>query len=313
MKSNIRIKQSLIHFLACCFAITLLSGQALAEKEQAEEEEHGEEGHIELTQEQIKRSGITLATVTSGIIRDILPAYGVVAANAERVQSVTARFAGIIRDVNKSLGDTVRKGETLLTIESNESLKTYSIVSALTGVITMRNANVGELTTDTPLMVLQDFSTVWVDLSIFSRDVDLVKLGQQVRILSLDSNQSANGKIIYIAPLGQGTNQAITVRALIDNPNGKWKPGLFVNAEITRAKIVASAVIRDEALQIVEDKPVVFVKGEEGFEPREVTLGRSDGELREVLTGLTVNEVYVSKNSFILKSEMGKEDAEHGH
>jgi membrane fusion protein, heavy metal efflux system len=313
MNSNTRIKRTLIHLLACCFAITLLPGQTLAETGHGEEEEHGEEGHIELTPEQIKHAGIELATVTSGTIRDVLPVYGAIAANAERVQSVTARFDGIIRDVNKRVGDPVSKGETLLTIEANESLKAYSIVSALDGVITQRNANTGERTTDTPLLVVQDFSTVWLELSVFPKDVDLVELGQQVRIRNLDSTQSADGKIIYIAPLGQGANQAVTARAVIDNPNGKWKPGLFVNAQITRAEIAAPMVIRNEAVQIVADKPVVFVRGEEGFEPRAVTVGRTDGELSEVLAGLAVDEVYVSKNSFILKSEMGKEDAEHGH
>ena len=226
---------------------------------------------------------------------------------------MTARFDGVIREVKKSVGDPVRKGETLVTVEANESLKTYSIVSALNGVITQRNANPGEQTTDTPLLVVQDFSTVWVELSIFPKDVAQVELGQQVRVLSLDSTQITEGKIIYIAPLGQAGNQAITARALIDNPNGIWKPGLFVNAQITRAEIAAPVVIRNEALQIVEDNPVVFVRGEEGFEPRTVTLGRTDGELSEVVVGLSADEVYVSKNSFILKSEMGKEDAEHGH
>lgn len=314
MKSNTRIKKTLIYLFGGCFAITLLSAQTLAETGHVEEEEHGEEeGHIELTQEQIKHSGITLASVASGTIREILPVYGVVATNAERVQSVQARFNGMIREVNKSMGDRVRKGETLLSVEANESLKTYAIVSALNGVITQRNANAGELTTDTPLLVVQDLSTVWVELSIFPRDVALVELGQRVRIVSLDSSQSAEGKIIYIAPLGQSANQAITARALIDNPNGIWKPGLFVNAQITRAEIAAPVVIRNEALQIVEDKPVVFVQSEEGFEPRVVTLGRSDGELSEVLAGLSVDEVYASKNSFTLKSELGKEGAEHGH
>ena len=73
----------------------------LLPKQVAEEAEHGEEGHIELTQQQIQHSGITLATVTSGTIRDVLPVYGVVATNAERVQSVTARFDGVIREVKK--------------------------------------------------------------------------------------------------------------------------------------------------------------------------------------------------------------------
>jgi cobalt-zinc-cadmium efflux system membrane fusion protein len=65
-------------------------------------------------------------------------------------------------------------------------------------------------------------------------------------------------------------------------------------------------VIRNEALQIVEDNPVVFVRGEEGFEARTVTLGRTDGELTEVVAGLSADEVYVSNNSFILKAELGK-------
>jgi cobalt-zinc-cadmium efflux system membrane fusion protein len=313
MKSKNHVNKSIIHLLFSCFAIALLSGQALAETGHGEEAEHGEEGHIELTQEQIQHSGITLVTATSGTIRDVLPVYGVVATNAERVQSVTARFDGVIREVKKSVGDPVRKGETLVTVEANESLKTYSIVSALNGAVTQRNANAGEHTTDIPLLVVQDFSTVWVELSVFPKDVAQVELGQRVRILSLDSTQIAEGKIIYIAPLGQTGNQAIMARALIDNPNGIWKPGLFVNAQITRAEIAAPMVIRNEALQIVEDNPVVFVRGEEGFEPRTVTLGRTDGELTEVVAGLSADEVYVSKNSFTLKSELGKEDAEHGH
>jgi len=313
MKSNLPIRKTLIHVFAGFLAFTLLLGQVLAETGHHEEEEHGEEGHVELTPEQIERSGISLAQVASGVIRDVLPAYGMVVTNGERTQSVTARFDGIIREVKKRVGDSVRKGEALLTVEANESLKTYSVVSALDGVVTQRNVNSGDQTSDSPLMVVQDFSTVWVELSIFHRDISLVQEGQQVRILTLDSSQYADGKIIYIAPLGQGLNQAITARVLLDNPDGLWRPGLFVNAEITRAETAAPMVIRNEALQIVDDKPVVFVQGEEGFEPRVVTLGRSDGELSEVRAGLTLDEVYVSKNSFVLKSELGKEDAEHGH
>ena len=306
MKLKTHFNKPITHLLGCCFLIALLSGQAFAETGRGEEAEHGEEGHIELTQQQIQHSGISLATVTSGTIRDVLPVYGVVATNAERVQSVTARFDGVIREVKKSVGDPVRKGETLLTVEANESLKTYSIVSSLNGVITQRNANPGEQTSDAPLLEVKDFSTVWVELSIFPKDVAQVQSGQKVRILSLDSSQTAEGNIIYIAPLGQGSNQAITARALIDNPNGIWKPGLFVNAQITRAEIAAPMVIRNEALQIVEDNPVVFVRGEEGFEARTVTLGRTDGELTEVVAGLSADEVYVSNNSFILKAELGK-------
>lgn len=313
MNPNTSMKKTSLKYLLGCLTIALLSGQAMAEDGNDGEEAHGEEGHIELTQEQIRHSGITLATATPGSIRDVLPAYGVVATNAERVQSVTARFDGVIREVKKRVGDPVRRGEILLTVEANDSLKTYPIMASIDGVITQRNANAGEHTGAAPLLVIKDFSTVWVELSIFPKDIAQVKPGQLARILSLDTNQTAEGKIIYIAPLGQAGNQAITARVLLDNPNGTWKPGHFVNAQIVRNDVDAPVVIRSEAVQIVEDNPVVFVKGEQGFEPRTVTLGRSDGEQSEVLAGLWAAEVYVSGNSFILKSELGKEDAEHGH
>ena len=285
---------------------------ALAETGHGAEEAHDED-HIELTQEQIKHAGIGLEQVTSGTIREALPVYGVVASNAEQVQSVSARFDGVIRSVNKRIGDQVRKGETLVTVEANESLKAYSVVASLNGVVTQRNANMGEQTADRILFIIEDLSTVWVDLSLFPKDVAKAQLGQKVRIKNVNGSLSAEGKVIYIAPSGNSNNQVTIVRVWINNTDNQWKPGLFVNAEITLSEITAPLVISNEAVQLVEGEKVVFVKGEEGFEPRPVSLGRADRELSEVLSGLEIEEVYVAKNSFVLKSEMGKEDAEHGH
>jgi len=311
MKSNNVIKTpviKIIFYLIFCLMSTL----TFAETGHGDEEEH-EEGHIELTQEQIKHAGISLSRVGAGNIRETLPVYGVIASNEEQIQSVSARFAGVIRSVNKRIGDQVHKGETLITVESNESLKTYSVVSSLNGVVTQRHANIGEQTADRVLFVVKDFSTVWVDLSLFPKDVAKAQIGQTVRIKSTNNPSIGEGQIIYIAPLGNSNNQTTIARVLISNTDNLWKPGLFVNAEITLSETAAPLVIRNEAVQLVEGENVVFVQGKEGFEPRPVTLGHTDGESIEVLAGLNADETYVSKNSFVLKSEMGKEDAEHGH
>lgn len=311
MNLNDDIKKPIIKaifYSTLCFT----SAMALAENNSGVEEEH-DEGHIELSQEQIKHAGINLSQVGSGNIRETLSVYGVITSNAEQVQSVSARFEGVIRSVNKKIGDHVRKGEMLATVEANQSLKTYSILSTLNGVITQRNANIGEQTTNRALFVIEDFSTVWVDLSLFPKDVNKVKLGQSVRIKSANNPISGEGNIIYIAPLGNSNNQATTARVLLNNAENLWKPGIFINAEITLSETAAPTVIQSEAVQLVEGETVIFVKGEEGFEPREITLGRTDGESSEVLSGLKAGETYVAKNSFVLKSEMGKEDAEHGH
>jgi cobalt-zinc-cadmium efflux system membrane fusion protein len=293
-------------YLALCFVPALV----LAETGHGTEEEH-EESHIELTHEQIEHAGIGLAQVTSGTIRETLPVYGMVTSNAEQVQSVSARFDGVIRSVSKKIGDQVLKGETLVSVEANESLNDYSVTSSLKGVVTQRNANVGEQTADRVLFVIENFSTVWVDLSLFPKDVGKAQLGQTVRIKNVNHSVSGEGKITYIAPSGNSNSQATSVRVLVQNKDNRWKPGLFVNAEITLSEVVAPLVVSNEAVQIVEGVQVIFVKAEEGFEPRPVSLGRTDGELSEVLSGLNFEETYVSKNSFILKAEMRKEDAEH--
>ena len=71
--------------------------------------------------------------------------------------------------------------------------------------------------------------------------------------------------------------------------------------------------VRNEAIQTLEGGSVVFVLDADGFEPRQVQLGRTDSTFTEIVDGLDAGASYVVKNSFILKSELGKEGAEHGH
>jgi cobalt-zinc-cadmium efflux system membrane fusion protein len=274
---------------------------------------HGEEesGPIKLSAEQIKQAGIGLARSGPNEIRESLPLYGVIAPNAERMREIPARYAGIIRSVEKRIGDSVQQGERLAVVESNESLQTYPIVAPLTGVITARNANPGEQTGDKSLFTVADLSSVWVEISLFPRDVSKVKVGQVVRVKSADSGFAADGKVVYVAPFGSSANQTLTARVLLDNADRKWPPGLYATAEVTIAKTSVPVAVRKEALQTLEDQNVVFVQNEAGFVPQPVQIGRSDGEFAEVTAGLKGGETYVTANSFILKAELGKGEAAH--
>lgn len=289
--------------------------------EHAEGNEHEEEGgaggdkskHVALSPEQLKAGEIGLAQAGPADIREALPLYGVIAPNAERVREVTARFPGVIRSVAKRIGDAVKQGETLATVESDESLQTYAVVSPLTGVVTRRNANPGEHAGDEPLFTVADLSTVWVELSLFPRDVAKVRVGQGVRVKSGDTGLAAEGKVVYVAPFGSSSNQTLTARVQLDNAQGRWPPGLYVTAEVTLASTKAPLAVASEALQTLEERTVVFVQDGKGFEARAIQLGRSDGEVAEVLAGLEPGETYATKNSFILKAELGKGEAEHAH
>lgn len=288
-------------------------GEHGEEKHQEGEEGHEEDGgeHVKLTPEQIKNAGIGLAEAGPASVREHLPLYGVIAPNAERVREVTARFPGVIRSVTKRVGDSVRQGETLATVESNESLQTYAVVAPLAGVVIARHANPGEQADDKALFTVADLTTVWVELSVFPRDVAKVRVGQSVRVKSADTGLTTDGKIIYVAPFGSSSNQTLSARVLLDNAERKWPPGLYVTAEVTLTNTSVPLTVSNDALQTMEERTVVFVQREEGFEPRAVQLGRSDGEVAEVLAGIEPGETYATKNSFILKAELGKGEAAH--
>ena len=281
-------------------------------KDQAEgAHDEGESAHVRLTPEQITIAGIGLAQAGPANVREHLPLYGAIAPNAERVRDVTARFPGAIRSVNKRIGDSVRQGETLATVESDESLQTYAVVAPLTGVVTARNANPGEQASDKVLFTVADLSTVWVQLSVFPRDIAKVRVGQSARIKSGDTGLSADGQVVYVAPFGTSSNQTLTARVLLDNADRKWPPGLYVTAEVTLTDTPVPLTVSSNALQTIDERMVVFVQGEQGFEPRAVQLGRSDGEVTEVLAGLAPGDTYATRNSFILKAELGKGEAAH--
>jgi cobalt-zinc-cadmium efflux system membrane fusion protein len=311
------MNQKLLLVLAAVLAVGGCGGTEPATQTPAapaeDAHEANESKHVALTPEQIQAAGIVLVEAGPATIRETLPIYGVIAPNAERVRDVGARFPGVIRTVTAKIGDSVRAGQTLATVESNESLQTYAVVAPLNGVVTARNANPGEQTGDKVLFTIADLSTVWVELSLFPRDIAKVRVGQTVRVASHDTGVNADGKIVYVAPFGSSTNQTLTARVLLDNAERRWAPGLYVTADVTLGEIQVPLVVRNDALQPLESGNVVFVHADAGFEPRPVRLGRSDAQWSEVTDGLRAGERYAAANSFILKAELGKDSAEHDH
>ncbi|MBL8643975.1 MAG: efflux RND transporter periplasmic adaptor subunit [Rhodospirillaceae bacterium] len=281
-------------------------------KEEHHEEEH-EGRHVELSAEQIKTAGIGAHAAGPVSIREVLPLYGVIAPNAERTGEVGARFPGTIRAVGKRVGDAVRQGETLATVESNESLQTYAVTAPVSGVVIARNANAGEQTAEKVLFTVSDLSTVWVELPLFPRDAAKVTPGQRARVLSSDAGLEAEGEVVHVAPVGNISSQTRTARIALDNPQLKWAPGIYVSAEIALAEVPVAVAVLSEAVQTLEGETVVFVRTDDGFAPRPVRLGRSDTQHVEVISGLAAGEAYASGNSFILKAELGKGEAEHEH
>jgi cobalt-zinc-cadmium efflux system membrane fusion protein len=239
---------------------------------------------------------------------------GEIVPNADGLAHIVPRFPGIARQVHKGLGDPVNKGEVVAVIESNESLSPYEVTSLLSGTVIEKHITLGEFVRDdADIYVIADLSTVWVNITVYARDLERVRRGQRVRIAAVAGESEASGVIDYVGHvLGEATRSAVA-RVVLPNRQRHWRPGMFVTARIALEQVSAPLAVEDAAVQRLEGRDVVFVQEDDAYESRPVTLGRSDGQWVEILSGLEPGERYVAQGSFILKSELLKSEAGHEH
>jgi len=246
------------------------------------------------------------------VLKETVNVFGKITVDTERVSQLRARFAGVIKTVNVSIGETVRKGQILASIESNESLNHYSIKAPTSGVITQRNANPGEQTNNKTLFVITDTSMVWADLAIFPENISRVKVGAAVSFKATNSNQSSVGEITFISVTSEA-NQAVTARVLVDNKDGRFIPGSYIKANIEIAEHAVPLAVKRTGLQAFRDFTVVYAKVGNEYEVRMLELGRQNAEWVEVLGGLKAGTQYVSENSYVIKADIEKSGASHDH
>jgi cobalt-zinc-cadmium efflux system membrane fusion protein len=355
-----------------------------AEEGAAAEGEHGEEGHIELSAEQITAAGIQLAEARARNISLGLPFPGEVRFDEDRTAHVVPRVPGVVESVAVNLGQTVKKGQLLAVIASQQisdqrseqaaaqrrlalarttyerekklwqdkisaeqdflqarqalqeaeiavsnarqkiSVLSGSVVATggnryelrapFDGVVVEKHLTPGEVVDEsTAAFTLSDLSRVWVTFGVSPKDLNKVQVGKAVTVSAPELNAEVVGSVAYVGSLLGEQTRTATVRVTLENPQGSWRPGLFVTALVATDSRQAKVAVPETAIQTVEDKPTVFVRTDDGFEARPVELGSRAAGHVEITQGLKPGAQVASAGSFVLKSELGKASAEHSH
>ena len=126
-------------------------------------------------------------------------------------------------------------------------------------------------------------------------------------------SEPVRGVIDYIAPHGESGSQATIARVVLDNADGRWTPGQFVEGRVTIGTTPVELVVPLSALQRFRDFDVVFAQVGDTYEVRMLELGRRDASYVEVLDGLAPGTVFVSENSYLIKADIEKSGASHDH
>ena len=173
------------------------------------------------------------------------------------------------------------------------------------------------LSNDAPVFTVADLSTVWVDLSVYQKDLPHVRKGQAVHIAPGKGTLPVEGKIAFVSPIVDSRTRTARARIILANPGGVYRPGLFVTADVDVSAVSVPVLVPKAAVQRIEGRNVVFVPTEDGLAGRPVGLGRSSRTHVEIVEGLRAGQKYVAGGAFQLKAKIVTSGlgahAGHGH
>ena len=363
-----------------------------AHAEEGGGDEHGDEV-VRLSEAEIREFGIELSTAAVGRLDQYAELPGEIVLNTDRLAHVVPRVPGIVREVRRAVGDSVKAGELLAVIESRELADVkaaylaaveretlaranfdreerlwqkkvtseqefldtrqalaeariernsaeqqlhalgfsdsylkelpehpdamytrYELRAPFAGTIIEKHLTLGEnVSSDAEVFTIADLSSVWVDINVYQKDLVMIRQGQTVVIEIGHGIPQVTGKIAWVGPLVGEATRTATARVVLVNPEGTLRPGLFVTARVAVGNTATGIVVPKSALQTFEERSVVFVQDEDGFEPRPVDLGRQNATQVEILSGLEAGQTYVSRGAFTLKAQLSKGAFGDGH
>ncbi len=297
-------------------ALSLLSCFLAACGDKKEAAEPASEKHevniVSLTKESLEHINLKSEPVTLGSIETTLKAAGRVTANQHKTARVSSTLEGRLTKVNVDLNDAVKIGNVLALVETPELLGRYLELKApINGVIVDRKGGIGELVgKDKEVLIISDPTDLWVIAEIKERDIAAVKVDQEATFTVLAyPDEIFHGKVVRVGNEVESESRTVETRLEAKNADGRLKAGMFADVEITTTVISNIIVVPDSALQTNEDHQIVFVALDGNhFEKRPVTVGAEQHNRVEIREGLKLGEKVVTEGSFLLKSELLKDE-----
>ena len=206
--------------------------------------------------------------------------------SATRVELSTAAYAARLNQLEASAN----------------SNGTITITAPIDGVVSDREATIGSSVEEAgkPLMTIINDERVLATANIYEKDISKIRIGQpvQVKIAGQLSTTVFQGKVTVIGSTVEGQSRIVPVKAEIGNVKGQLKAGMFTNIEILTDS-VSVPILAIPAASVIEanGKQLVFVQNGKSYQPVDVTLGRTSGDLVEVTSGLFEGDRIVTQRA----------------
>jgi len=176
-----------------------------------------------------------------------------------------------------------------------------TVTAPISGKVADREVTIGQSFEDAggKLMTIVNDSRVYATANIYEKDLSKVRTGQGVNVkVASVADRTFTGKIAVVGSAVEGETRIVPVKAEIVNPGGVLKPGMFAELEVlTNESSTAILSIPNSAVVEANNKKQVYVQNGNAYQPVEVTLGQTSGDMVEVKTGLFEGDSIVTQRA----------------
>lgn len=230
--------------------------------------------------------------------------------NFERMQALVED--GAISRADYDQASAEQKSTEARVGEIKAAIARKTIRAPFSGILGIRQVNLGQyLSAGDPVVPLQVLHPIYVNFGVPQQDTARVRTGRPVRITAEDlSGAEFSGRVTAVDSVVSPETRNVQVQATVANPEGRLKPGMFVQAAIVTGATRSNVSLPASAISYAPFGDSVFVladlKGPDGQTYRGVRqqivkLGPMRGDRVAVLSGVNANEEVVTSGAFKLR------------
>ncbi|HBD7142723.1 TPA: efflux RND transporter periplasmic adaptor subunit [Legionella pneumophila] len=264
--------------------------------------EGGTKGPVHLTPEQARMLDIKVVQATHRPMAQFLGLNGQIQLLPDAQADVSIRISGSVTAIDVNLGDSVKTGQRLATVQSRlvgNPPPSVAVNAPIAGIIDARNINLGQaVEPNTVLFHISNRDKLLVVAQVYEEDLGKVKVGQEVNVHVLSyPKQTFPGQVTLIEPNLDPLTRTVNVRITLDNKEGLLKPGMFVRANVILTHNKAALTVPNAALLQADNQQFVFVQNGGTYKRVDVKIGAVEDDYSEIIGGLVPGDLVVTQGN----------------
>ena len=221
--------------------------------------------------------------------------------------------AGVISRMDYDQATSQQKATEANVAEIRATIARKTIRAPFSGILGIRKVNLGQyLAAGAPMVVLQSLNPIYVDFGVPQQTAAQVKVGSKLRVASEDlAGHGFTGRVTALDSVIDETTRNVQVQATLANPEGKLRPGMFVQVDVGVGAGRAAITLPASAISYAPYGDSVFVitdlkdpKGKtyRGVRQQFVKLEGSRGDQVAVISGVNPGDEVVTSGVFKLRN-----------